>query len=99
VDRIIEKGLLESHRRIKVDLLLDDRPGSLYEFTKLVKEMGGNILQVTHERNAPYLELQESIVEAVLETKGREHAELILEEISKKFKTAQRSFLFNKSTK
>lgn len=99
VDRIIEKGLLESHRRIKIDLLLDDRPGSLYEFTKLVKEMGGNILQVTHERNAPYLELQESIVEAVLETKGREHAELILEEISKKFKTAQRSFLFNKSTK
>lgn len=99
VDRIIERGLLQSHRRIKVDLLLDDRPGALFKFTKIVKEMGGNILQVTHERNSPYLELQESIVEAVLETKGREHAEAILDEISKNFKVAQRDFVFNKSTK
>lgn len=96
VDRIIEKGLLESHRRIKVDLLLDDRPGSLFEFTKLVKELGGNILQVTHERNAPYLELQESIVEAVLETKGKEHADKILAEVEKRFKTASRDFILKK---
>ena len=96
VDRIIEKGLLESHRRIQVDLLLDDRPGSLHLLTKIVKDLGGNILQVTHERNAPYLELQESIVEVVLETKGKEHAEAIMDELSKNFKMAQQNFVFNK---
>lgn len=99
VDRIIEKGLIQSHRRIKFDLLLDDRPGSLYAFTKLVKELGGNILQVTHERNAPYLELQESIVQAVLETKGREHAEEILKKVSEKFKIANHELVFQNLTK
>ncbi len=96
VDRIIEKGLIQSHRRIKIDLLLDDRPGSLYELTKLVKDLGGNILQVTHERNAPYLELQESVVECVLETRGKEHSEKILEELSKCFKISQHELVFNK---
>lgn len=99
VDRIIEKGLIESHRRIQFDLLLDDRPGSLFEFTKIVKELGGNILQVTHDRNAPYLELQESVVEAVLETKGKEHAQKILAEVEKRFKVAKRNFVFGKDPK
>lgn len=99
VDRIIEKGLMQSYRRIKFDLLLDDRPGSLFEFTKIIKELGGNILQVTHDRNAPYLELQESIVQAVLETKGREHAETILKKVSEKFKIANHELVFQNRAK
>lgn len=95
VDRIIEKGLIQSHRRIEVELLLDDRPGSLFDLTKLVKEHNGNILQVTHERSAPYLELQESIVKAVIETKGEEHAQQILDAIGAQFKIAQQELLFN----
>ncbi len=90
VDRIIERGLIESQRRIKVELLLDDKPGSLYRLTKLVKENNGNVLEVRHERNAPYLELQESIVEVTLETRGPGHTEEIMGKIAKDFKIYKR---------
>lgn len=86
VDRIIERGLIESNRRIKIDLLLDDKPGSLYRLTKLVKDNNSNVLEVRHERNAPYLELQESIVEVTLETRGEQHAVDLTKKISKDFK-------------
>lgn len=90
VDRIIERGLIESKRRIKVELLLDDKPGSLYRLTKLAKDHNGNVLEVRHERNAPYLEMQESIVEVTLETRGQEHTQEILNEIKKEFKIYKR---------
>lgn len=85
VDRIIDKGLMKSFRRIKVHLLLNDRPGSLYTFTNLMKENGANIVQVVHDRDAPNLALQESIVEATLETKGIEHAQKLLDILSQNF--------------
>lgn len=91
VDRIIDKGLMESFRRIKVYLLLNDRPGSLYTFTKLMKENGANIVQVVHNREAPSLALQESIVEATLEAKGLEHAQKLLSVIGEHFKIISHS--------
>lgn len=91
VDRIIDRGLIESRRRIKVELLLDDKPGSLYRLTKMAKDQNCNVLEVRHERNAPYLELQESIVEVTLETRGPEHTKEILEKISKDFKVYKRA--------
>lgn len=85
VDRIIDKGLLESSRRINIDILLDDRPGALERLTKLIKACGANILQVVHDRTASFLELQESIVKVSLETKGHEHAAHIKKELSAHF--------------
>jgi threonine dehydratase len=85
VDRIIERGLIESNRRIKISILLDDKPGSLYRLTKLVKDNESNVLEVRHERNAPYLQLQESIVEVTLETRGEAHSHDLLKKIEKEF--------------
>ncbi len=78
VDRIIDKGLIETKRRINVSILLDDKPGSLKEMTNVLSQTGANILEIIHDRNAPYLELQESIVQATLETKGPIHTQEIL---------------------
>lgn len=86
VDRIIDKGLMESCRRIKVRLLLNDRPGSLMRLSQLMQQEGANILQVVHDRDAPFLALQESIVDATLETKGPEHAQQILKVLGEHFK-------------
>lgn len=77
VDRIIDKGLLESSRRVKYSILLDDRPGMLNHLTGLIGSMGANILQVVHDREVPHLELQKSAVIVTIETKGEEHAKEI----------------------
>jgi threonine dehydratase len=86
IDRIIDKGLIETKRRINVSLLLDDRPGSLEEMTKVLSKTGANILEILHDRNAPYIELQQSIVKATLETKGPVHTESILNTLKKHYK-------------
>jgi len=86
IDRIIDKGLIETKRRINVSILLDDRPGSLEEMTKVLSKTGANILEILHDRNAPYIELQQSIVKATLETKGPVHTESILNTLKKHYK-------------
>ena len=78
VDRIIDRGLVESKRRTKLSVHLPDIPGSLGALTTLISELGANILEVAHNRNALHLELKESIVEVTMETKGEDHLNSIL---------------------
>lgn len=85
VDRIIEKGLLESKRRIKVNVLLEDRPGSLNHLTETIKNSGANVLQAVHKRDIPDVELNQSIVEVTLESRGAAHTEEILAQLREHF--------------
>lgn len=85
VDRIIDKGLIETKRRVNFSILLDDSPGSLKELTSQISEMGANILEVIHDRNAPYLELQQSIVKVTLETKGPDHTAKIINDLKSEY--------------
>ena len=77
VDRIIENGLIESKRRIKISVLLDDRPGALFHLTDTLKESGANVLQVLHKRDVPNIRLNQSIVEVTLESRGESHTDEI----------------------
>lgn len=86
IDRIIEKGLIETKRRVNLSLLLDDKPGALKEMTQILSETGANILEIIHDRNAPYIELQQSIVKVTLETKGPKHTEEIFSTLKEKYK-------------
>lgn len=86
VDRIIEKGLMESNRRIKIKVLLEDRPGSLSHLTSQMMLTGANILNVVHDRDDSHLGLQQSFVDVTLETRGAEHAQNIIGELSRNFK-------------
>ena len=86
VDRIIEKGLIESKRRVKIKVLLEDRPGSLNHLTTTIKDTGANVLQAVHKRDVPDIELNQSIVEVILESRGQEHTEEILKSMSEHYK-------------
>lgn len=86
VDRIIEKGLMESRRRIKIKVLLEDRPGSLSFLASQMMLTGANVLQVVHDRDDSGLGLQHSYVHVTLETKGPEHAKSIINDLRKSFK-------------
>lgn len=78
VDRIIDKGLIESKRRLRVSLILDDSPGALMRLTKKVSKTTANVLDVKHDRNSPLIRLNESLVELILETRGEEHSRNIV---------------------
>lgn len=70
LSRIIDKGLVETGRRIRVNVSISDRPGSLNRLTQLIAHQGANILQAIHDRNSPAVGISETSVELTLETRG-----------------------------
>ncbi|RDU60595.1 threonine ammonia-lyase [Helicobacter sp. MIT 14-3879] len=74
---IIEKALLKSDRRIKFQVILIDKPGSLQKLTELLTNQEANIVSINYSRVSTKLEYGDAIVEIGLEIKGREHKQSI----------------------
>ena len=70
---IIEKGLVKSSRKMKLSVVMIDKPGSLMTFTELLTEAGANIVQIGYDRTSTDLEFGDAVVSVSLETKGVEH--------------------------
>jgi threonine dehydratase len=73
LDRIIEKGLAQTGRLVRMSILLKDVPGSLSTLTNLIAHHRANILHILHERTAKDIPIGFSKVILVLETRGSEH--------------------------
>ncbi|MEA1879084.1 MAG: threonine ammonia-lyase [Campylobacterota bacterium] len=74
---IIEKGLTKSARKMKLRVLLVDKPGALQSFTGILTDIGANIVQIGYDRTSTDLEFGDAHVSVALETKGVEHQALI----------------------
>jgi threonine dehydratase len=73
LDRIIEKGLSETGRMVRLGVLLRDAPGSLAILSELIAQYHANILHIIHERAAKDIPIGFSRVVLVLETRGTDH--------------------------
>lgn len=72
---IIEKGLVRAHRKMRFSVTLIDKPGSLQELSNLLSSLGANIVKIDFDRiSTSYGDASVSIM---LDTKGKEHQELI----------------------
>jgi len=74
---IIEKGLLKSHRKMKLTVTLVDKPGSLMRFTEILQELNANIVHIAYDRTSISLDYGDASVTVHMETKGKEHQETI----------------------
>jgi threonine dehydratase len=81
VSRIIERGLVKSGRRARLTIVLPDVTGALARLTSRVAELGTNILEINHDRAFAGVELGETLVELVLETRGSEHSREVREKL------------------
>ncbi|KIH77644.1 L-threonine ammonia-lyase [Geoalkalibacter ferrihydriticus] len=71
--RVVERGLLEEGRYLKLRLELPDVPGALARLTAILGEAGANIFAVRHDRRRSHLPLGRAEVLLELETRGPEH--------------------------
>ena len=78
---IMEKGLMKSARKMKLQVILIDKAGALQNFTGILTEVGANIVQIGYDRTSTDLEFGDAHVSVSLETKGIEHQELIREKL------------------
>jgi threonine dehydratase len=78
MERVISRGLTASERYLRLRIPLPDRPGQLARTAELVAEASANVVEVLHTRHGGGLQISEVELELHIETRGPEHAELVL---------------------
>ncbi|MBP2664579.1 MAG: tdcB 2 [Firmicutes bacterium] len=68
MSRIINKGLTKSGRKVVFNMVIPDKPGSLWQLLKLTAETGANVLNVSHDRETRGVALGYAAVQLELET-------------------------------
>ena len=78
---IIERGMVRAGRLARVRVSARDVPGSLARITAVVGEAGANIDEVHHQRAFTTLAAQNVEIELVIQTRGREHIAVVLDQL------------------
>lgn len=73
VSKVIERAQVRKGRLTEVAVSVSDLPGSLSRLTEHLAQSGANIIDVRHDRLAEGLELRQTRIHFVLETKNHEH--------------------------
>jgi threonine dehydratase len=78
MERIISHGLAASERYLKLRIPLPDRPGQLARTAEIVAASNANVVEVLHTRHGTGMQISEVELELHIETRGPEHAELVM---------------------
>ncbi len=81
--RILHQGLLKNGRIMRIQVQLDDTPGSLARLLALVARKKANVLHIFHDRNVMNVPLYVTSVSLELETRGTHHMAEVFDEIQK----------------
>lgn len=73
IARIIEHGLVQTGRLVRILVTVADVSGVLAQLTRVVADTRANVLELNHDRAFSGAELGETLIELVLETHGFEH--------------------------
>lgn len=83
ISKVIDKGLIRKGRLAEFSVIVDDMPGNLNRLTQAIADLGGNVLEVHHDRVSEGLSLRETKIDFVLETSSEEHIQQIREALQK----------------
>ena len=73
LSRVIKRGLLMSGRSSQLMIELVDKPGQLKNVSRIIADLGGNVISVHHERENEGLDVNGCYLRIVLETRNFEH--------------------------
>src|SRR5690606_31523554 len=73
ISRIIERGLVASGRMMRVRVTVPDVAGSLAGVLRTVADRQANVVEIHHDRTFSDIELGETAIDLVLETRGFDH--------------------------
>jgi len=90
LSRIIERGLVQDGRLIRLRIHLLDKPGALAELTRLIASYRANIVDTLHNRAYYGVNLGDTVIDITMETRGREQvAELLAALTAEGYKHSQ----------
>ena len=80
--KVIRHGLIAAGRFLSLRVRIPDRPGELARLLGVLAASAANVLDVEHQRTGRGLQLDEVEVELQLETRGREHGDHVVEQLT-----------------
>jgi threonine dehydratase len=75
LSRIIERGLAEDGRMVRMRIHLPDYPGALHRLTGVLAEHRANIVETSYDRTYFGVDLGNTAIDLTMETRGSEHVE------------------------
>lgn len=90
---MLEKGLAREGRLAKLIVTAPDPPGSIADLATIAAREGANILDIHQRRTFNLANVRETEIDMIVETRGPEQVEALLEAIGAKGYPA-RSFAF-----
>jgi threonine dehydratase len=82
ITNIIERGLIFEHRRLNLEIKIEDRPGELSQVTKVLGALRANVLEVSHDRLTSDCAPGQTVLRIHMETRGRDHQIEIIKAVS-----------------
>ena len=80
--RIIERGLVQDGRLIRLRIHLLDKPGALMDLTRLIASHRANIVDTLYNRAYYGVNLGNTAIDITMETRGREQVTELLEALT-----------------
>lgn len=78
ISRVIERGMVESGRLVRLRVTVFDRPGALGALLEAVGRSAANVMAIRHERAFVHTSWDHVQVDLVLETRDRMHIEQVV---------------------
>ena len=69
---VLQRGLVRSHRLVRLQVEIPDTPGALAALTQLLGELDSNIVDIQHQRAFGGSSVRATLVELVLQMRGEE---------------------------
>jgi threonine dehydratase len=81
LSHILERGLEQDGRLARIKVVVPDKPASIAELTAIIAGLQANIEQIAQNRYASEVALEETEVELLLQSRGTEHVQQIIQAI------------------
>lgn len=79
---VIQRGLVRSHRLVRLRVEIPDLPGALGEICRLIGELDSNIIDLQHQRAFAGSSVRATGVDFVLQMRGEEQIDKVLERLA-----------------
>ena len=79
---VLQRGMVRSHRLVRLEVEVPDIPGALGQVTQLIGELHSNIMEISHQRAFDASSARAAIVNMVLQLRGEEEADQVLAALS-----------------
>ena len=74
---VLQRGLVRSHRLVRLQVEIPDTPGALANLTTLLGELDSNIMDIHHQRAFGGSSVRATVVELVLQMRGEEQLDSV----------------------